>query len=82
MISCPQLRTSPGSLNMENRPSIPMGIETRKGTFTICLLHVAQSTFANSLDPHQARQSVGPDLDQNRLVVDGIPEINFRKKRF
>ena len=24
--------------------------------------------FANSLDPHQARQDVGPDLDPNRLT--------------
>ena len=25
-------------------------------------------TFANSLDPDQARQNVGPDLDHNRLT--------------
>ena len=26
-------------------------------------------TFANSLDPDQARQNVGPDLDQNCLTL-------------
>ena len=25
--------------------------------------------FANSLDPDQARQNVGPDLDPNRLTL-------------
>ena len=26
-------------------------------------------TFVNSLDPDQARQNVGPDLDQNSLTL-------------
>ena len=26
-------------------------------------------TFANSLDPDQAKQNVGPDLDPNRLTL-------------
>ena len=26
-------------------------------------------TFANSLDPNQDRQNVGPDLDPNRLIL-------------
>ena len=26
-------------------------------------------TFANSLDPDQDRQNVGPDLDSNRLTL-------------
>ena len=33
-------------------------------------------TFANSLDPDQARQNVGPDLDPNRFTV----SKNFLKK--
>ena len=31
-------------------------------------------TFANSLDLDQARQNVGPDLDQSVWHSDGIPE--------
>ena len=31
--------------------------------------------FANSLDPDQARQNVGPDLDPNCLHSDGIKKI-------
>ena len=30
--------------------------------------------FANSLDPDQDRQNVGPDLDPNRGHSDSIPE--------
>ena len=34
-------------------------------------------TFANSLDPDQAPQNVGPDLDPNCYDTDGIPERIF-----
>ena len=34
-------------------------------------------TFANSLDHDQDRQNVGPDLDQNQLPSDIVPERNF-----
>ena len=38
-------------------------------------------TFANSLDPDQARQNVGPDLDPNCLKFDSIfSKKNFSKK--
>ena len=33
-------------------------------------------TFANSLDPDQDRQKVGPDLDPNRLTL-SVPERIF-----
>ena len=36
-------------------------------------------SFANSLDPDQARQNVGPDLDPNCLT-DVIPERFFFEK--
>ena len=40
-------------------------------------------TFANSFDPDQARQNVGPDLDPNCLTA-GIPgvvfEVDFEEK--
>ena len=35
--------------------------------------------FGNSLDPDQARQDVGPDLDLNCLDTDCTPERTFRK---
>ena len=35
-------------------------------------------TFANSLDPDQARQNVGPDLEPD-CWTDGIPERFFCK---
>ena len=34
-------------------------------------------TFANSLDPDQARQNVGPDLDQTVRHNDGIQKRLF-----
>ena len=37
-------------------------------------------TFANSLDPDQARQNVGPDLDQNCLTLWSYSWKNFSKK--
>ena len=36
-------------------------------------------TFANSLDPDQARQNVGPDLDPKWFDIDGNPERIFGK---
>ena len=36
-------------------------------------------TFANSFDPDQARQNVGPDLDRNWFDTDCIPERIFEK---
>ena len=43
-------------------------------------------TFANSLDPDQAQQNVGPDLDPDYLTLDVIPKrffwkVNFQKKK-
>ena len=35
--------------------------------------------FANSLDPDQALQNVGPDLDPNFGHSDGIPGKTFQK---
>ena len=36
-----------------------------------------QLTFANSLDPYQARQNVGPDMDPICLTLSYIPEELF-----
>ena len=41
-------------------------------------------TFANSLDPDQGRQIVGPDLDQNCLTLmvflkESFEKVNFEK---
>ena len=36
-------------------------------------------TFANSLDPDQAQQIVGPDLDPNRLILWWYSQKNFLK---
>ena len=41
---------------------------------TLCLLVSLLITFANILDPDQARQYVGPDLDPKRFDSDGVPE--------
>ena len=38
-------------------------------------------TFANSLDPDQARQNVGPDLDPNFLTLMIFLKIIFLKKK-
>ena len=46
------------------------------GKFCHLLINVA-----NILEPDQARQSVGPDLDPNCLHPDGIPKC-FLKKFF
>ena len=45
----------------------------------------ANSQFANSLDPDQARQNVGPDLDANCLTLmvflkDFFENVNFEEK--
>ena len=37
-------------------------------------------TFADSLDPDQARQIVGPYLDPNPFMV--FPEVSFEKNYF
>ena len=42
----------------------PVGVVT--DFFLLCRLLI---TFANSLDPDQARQNVGPDLDLNCLTL-------------
>ena len=42
-------------------------------TLSFCRL---LTTFANSLDTDQDRQNVGPDLDQNCLISDSVPEHN------
>ena len=36
-------------------------------------------TFANSLDPDQDRQNVGPDLDPNYLTLIVFPKEIFEK---
>ena len=38
-------------------------------------------TFANSLDPNQAQQNVGPDLDPNCLTPSGIEKIQHPKSK-
>ena len=38
--------------------------------------------FANSLEPDQARQNVGPDLDPNCWYSDSVPERTFEKVNF
>ena len=35
----------------------------------LCVLVSSADNFANSLDPDQARQNVGPDLDPNCLTL-------------
>ena len=35
--------------------------------------------FETSLDPHEARQHVGPDLEPSCIHTDGIPERLFLK---
>ena len=39
-------------------------------------------TFANSLDPYQARQNVGSDLDPNCWHLDDNPERFFLNFQF
>ena len=39
-------------------------------------------TFANSLDPNQAQQFVGPDLDPNCLTLMVFLKDIFEKKNF
>ena len=40
------------------------------------------AVFASSMDPVQARQNVGPDLDPNCLTLCDIPERFCLKRRF
>ena len=44
--------------------------------------HLLILTFANSLDPDQAQQSVGPDLDPNCLTLWCYSWKSFLKKLF
>ena len=39
-------------------------------------------TFANSLEPDQDRQNVGPDLDPNLLTLDSVSERIFERANF
>ena len=49
-------------------------------SLTRCLLaHHLLITFANRLDPDQARQNVGPDLDPNCLTLKWYSKKNFSK---
>ena len=51
-------------------PLAPLDSCASKFTYSdFCRLLI---TFANSLDPDQAQQNVGPDLDQNFSVPDRI----------
>ena len=45
------------------------------------LLVLSVHNVANNLDPDQARQNVGPDLDPNCLAH-GIPKIMFQQNWF
>ena len=56
----------------ENNKIIYLSSFPASGNFCRLLI-----TFANSLDPDQAQQNVGPDLDPNCLRSDGIPERVF-----
>ena len=39
-------------------------------------------TFANSLDPDQAKQNIVPGLDPNCLTLSGFSEIFFENIKF
>ena len=41
----------------------------RRGGLTLFPIFILLITFANRLDPDQARQNVGPDLDPNCLIL-------------
>ena len=51
-------------------------------TITLRLLVSLLITFANSLDPDQARQNVGPDLDPNCLTLMVFLKEFFEKDDF
>ena len=51
--------------------------QTTHTSSTHCLPVTSAVTFANGLDPDQARQNVGPDLEPSCLLSDCIPERNF-----
>ena len=56
---------------------IPFNSFLSSGDFSRLLI-----TFANSLEPNQVRQNIGPDLDPNRLAFSIVfQEVNFEKKR-
>ena len=44
--------------------------------FALALYLLAAKTFANSLDPDQDRQNVGPDLDPNRFDTEKVLSSN------
>ena len=39
-------------------------------------------TFANSVDPNEARRFVGPDLDSNCLTHDGIESKSTQRVKY
>ena len=47
---------------------------------TLCPLVWSAHNFANRLDPDQAGQNVGPDLDPSCFDTYGIPERIFQKR--
>ena len=49
---------------------------------TLCLLAPSADTFANSLDPDEARQNAGPDLDPNCLTLMVFLKYFFEKVDF
>ena len=55
-----------GDIKMFNRQDYLSSINTFLASGDFCRLLI---TFANSLDPDQARQNVGPDLDPNCLTL-------------
>ena len=42
---------------------------SKNNVILLTLYLLVSSTFANRLDPDQARQNVGPDLDPNCLTL-------------
>ena len=61
--------------NMKNYPACKVNVFLTKGVFCHLLI-----TFANSLDPDQARQYVGPGLNPNCWHSDAFHERRFCKK--
>ena len=59
-----------------SEPSNPKGKQLFTKSAKICLL----KAFANTLDPDQARQNVGLDLDQNCLTLWSNSKKKFSKK--
>ena len=57
-------------------PRLTLTLSYASGAF--CLLLI---TFANSLDPDQDRNSVGPDLDPNDLTLWCFEKVSFEKSQ-